>query len=121
MAISASGSQLGLPVLIVDDVVFLALASIAVFARIWARYIPKSKLCFNDYIISLALITRTEFYAVVRRRAGNKSQYVVVTGGAGQHMDKVQLSPLVSVFKHYTSSYAYALEAPDAVAKENLL
>ncbi|EDN91247.1 predicted protein [Sclerotinia sclerotiorum 1980 UF-70] len=75
MAISASGSQLGLPVLIVDDVVFLALASIAVFARIWARYIPKSKLCFNDYIISLALITRTEFYAVVRRRAGNKSQY----------------------------------------------
>ncbi|CAD6440034.1 32303618-ccc5-4ce3-9f8b-ea0c7bfaaf65 [Sclerotinia trifoliorum] len=103
MAISASGDQLGLSVLIVDDVIFLALAGVAVCARLLARYIPKRKLCFNDNVINLVLM-----FAGERKTTANMA---VVTGGAGQHMDKVQLS---ARFYGYAAAEIFWVKKPDA-------
>jgi len=44
--------------LIIVDVIFFALAVVAVGLRLWARRIMKTRLCLNDYAIILALVLR---------------------------------------------------------------
>jgi hypothetical protein len=54
--IPKTGDQLGISVIIVD-VLFLALAALAICFRLWARRMTKKPLCFNDYAVIVALVS----------------------------------------------------------------
>lgn len=55
VAIPATGDSLGIAVIVVD-VVFLALAAVAIGLRLWSRRITSLALSLNDYLVVMAWV-----------------------------------------------------------------
>ena len=119
--IPSEGDSRGIELLIVTAV-FVALAAVAVFFRVWSRRIQKHALCFNDYSIFVALVqhpfemwqANEQWHSYIHRvswvRLSRLSPSVglpihlvpwahflnkcaeVVLGGLGQHQENVTLA-----------------------------
>ncbi|MCJ1350343.1 MAG: hypothetical protein MMC33_000324 [Icmadophila ericetorum] len=77
VAIPATGDGLGIAIIAVD-VVFLAIAAVAIVLRLWSRRLTHLHFTLNDYLIVLAWPISAGLVVVAIT--------AVVPGGAGQHI-----------------------------------